>query len=333
MLELNVPEVLRRIGPNDRVLDVGGWARCFNRADYVLDKFPFETRGARYGERLGLGPQGGELERFSAETWVTRDLCDREPWPFPDRFFDYCMCSHTLEDIRDPLWVCSEMRRVAKAGYIETPSMAFELTRGREAGVPVGLSHHFWIVEVAGDEITFHPKLHNLHGDPRLSLPPEYGASMSAEDRVTWLFWEGDFSAREGWLHLDTVVQFVSSLGSFNVSEQGSSINLDADRRILELSQANENALLEVWSLRARLDEAEAQRQSSEESLRILREQVDRAIATLHETAADRDLALARLSPIDGVGPTALGVARGLHRLSERHPRLSSLIRRVVKVA
>jgi hypothetical protein len=31
------------------------------------------------------------------------------------------ICSHTLEDIRDPLWVCSEMIRIGKAGYIELP--------------------------------------------------------------------------------------------------------------------------------------------------------------------------------------------------------------------
>ena len=61
MLDANVPEVLRRIGPRDRVLDVGGWGRCFNRADAVIDKHPYETRGTAYAERLGLGPQGGDV--------------------------------------------------------------------------------------------------------------------------------------------------------------------------------------------------------------------------------------------------------------------------------
>jgi hypothetical protein len=59
------------------VLDVGGWAKPFARADWVIDLMPFETRGL-YG-RL----EGG-TDRFSSETWVRRDICDRAPWPFDD---------------------------------------------------------------------------------------------------------------------------------------------------------------------------------------------------------------------------------------------------------
>ena len=39
-----------------------------------------------------------------------------------DGFFDFAICSHTLEDVCDPVWVCEELARVAKAGYIEVPS-------------------------------------------------------------------------------------------------------------------------------------------------------------------------------------------------------------------
>ena len=45
-----------------------------------------------------------------------------EPLPFPDGSFDFIYCRHTLEDIYDPMWVCREMGRVGRAGYIETPS-------------------------------------------------------------------------------------------------------------------------------------------------------------------------------------------------------------------
>ncbi|RUL89061.1 methyltransferase domain-containing protein [Tautonia sociabilis] len=331
MFDANVPEVLRRIAPEARVLDVGGWARCFNRADYVIDKFPYETRGSRYGDRLGLGPQGGTLERFSEATWICRDLCDREPWPFPDGYFDFCTCSHTLEDLRDPIWVCSEMRRVARAGYIETPSMAFELTRGREAGVPVGLSHHFWVVEVEGSTITFHPKLHSLHGDPGLSLPPEVGASLPPEALVSWLFWEGDFEAREGWLHPELVGRFVASFGPFPEAEPTGVAGPDA--RVFALSRANEEARALIWELRARLEHAEQQWHASQQSLRVVESQVERALAALHATSAELDEARARLRELDGVGPKAIGIARRLQRLSDRHPGLKAVLRRVVRAA
>src|SRR5215204_5526988 len=97
------------------VLDVGGWGSPWPRADWVIDLMPYETRGL-------YGPAARDRERFSRETWVERDVCAREPWPFGDDQFDYAVCSHTLEDLRDPVYVCAELNRIARAGYVEVPS-------------------------------------------------------------------------------------------------------------------------------------------------------------------------------------------------------------------
>ena len=212
MHDANESAVLGQIGPEDVVLDIGGWARCFNRANYVMDAYPYGRHGRHYLESMGLGPQGGDVEHFTAETWIARDLCDRQPWPFADKSIDYCTCSHVLEDIRDPIWVCSEMNRVAKRGYIEVPSMAFEMSRGREPGVPVGLSHHRWICDLDGSQLVFAPKNHMIHGDRRLSLPAAFGRTLPPEAQVTWLFWEGSFSFREGWLTAADMEAFVRRL-------------------------------------------------------------------------------------------------------------------------
>lgn len=115
MYEPNVSLILEKIGPEDVVLDIGGWACPFNRANYVMDVQPYETRG--FYRTIGLpASQGGALEHFSKDTWIRRDFCDREPYPFGDKSIDFVVCSHTLEDIRDPMWVCSEMVRIAKRG-------------------------------------------------------------------------------------------------------------------------------------------------------------------------------------------------------------------------
>lgn len=333
MLDANVPEVLRRIGPRDRVLDVGGWGRCFNRADAVIDKHPYETRGTAYAERLGLGPQGGASERFDASTWVCRDLCDREPWPFPDQSFDFCTCSHTLEDIRDPLWVCSEMRRVARAGYIECPSPAFELTRGREAFVPVGLSHHFWLVEVRGDAITFLPKLHHLHGDPRLSIPAAVGAALPLDQQVTWLFWEGTFTAKEGWPHREPIEQLVAALTAGAALDDAGPIGAAAERRIFELSRALDEARARLWEASERLAYAEQQWEGTRGMLAVVEQQRDHALAALaagHPPAAPEPGVRWRLDPAEELGPRAIGIARRLQRLSKQHPRLARLARRLL---
>lgn len=197
MFDENVEKILARLGPGDRVLDIGGWARPFNRADYVLDMESYETRGY-YGAQLPA--QGGTKERFSRETWIRRDICAGEPYPFADKELDFVVCSHTLEDIRDPLRVCSEMIRIAKAGYIEVPSRVAESCRGIEAG-QVGWSHHRWLIDIADDAIVFTMKYHKIHAHWRFSLPESHLRALDERDQVQWLFWEDRFDFREHHVH------------------------------------------------------------------------------------------------------------------------------------
>jgi ubiquinone/menaquinone biosynthesis C-methylase UbiE len=150
---------------------------------------PYATRGA-YGER------GEERERFSAQTWVERDICDRDPWPFADGQFDFAICSHTLEDVRDPVWVCSELTRVARAGYVEVPSRLEEQAWG-VAGEWVGWSHHHWLCDVGEDEITFVLKPHVIHARPQYYLEAPLVSTLTPAERVATMFWQDGFSFGE----------------------------------------------------------------------------------------------------------------------------------------
>lgn len=102
MLAQNAARIVEMLDDGAVVLDVGGGAVRFPRADWVMDLLPYEARGAK-----------AEHERFSAQRWIRRDICDREAYPFEDGEIDFVVCSQTLEGIRDPLWVCSEMIRIA----------------------------------------------------------------------------------------------------------------------------------------------------------------------------------------------------------------------------
>src|SRR5919112_583208 len=116
MREAARTQIMQTLAADANVLDVGGWAVPFPRADWVIDLAPYETRGT-------WGYDGDPAaERFTAATWIQRDICERDPWPFEDASFDFVICSHTLEDVRDPVWVCSELVPIGKAGYIEVPS-------------------------------------------------------------------------------------------------------------------------------------------------------------------------------------------------------------------
>ena len=162
MLESSASAIAQRLDADALVLDVGGAARPFPRADWILDLIPYEARGQ-------LGWDGDRrAERFGPDTWVQRDICDREPWPFADRQFDFAICSHTLEDVRDPVWAARELQRVAAAGYIEVPALREELTYGIQ-GPWVGWGHHHWLV-LAGERPARVP-LQAPRGQPA-RLPP-----------------------------------------------------------------------------------------------------------------------------------------------------------------
>lgn len=189
MFEDSLRRISERLDDSARVLDVGGWARPLNRADWVLDLMPYDSRGM-----LGHDGEGGE--RFSSDTWVERDICAREPWPFEDRSFDFAVCSHTLEDLRDPVWVCAELQRVARAGYIEVPSRLEEQSWNVQ-GPWVGWGHHHWLIDVEDDDITFVFKPHILGGIPGSAFPAGFADLLPAGDRRQMLWWEGRFGCRE----------------------------------------------------------------------------------------------------------------------------------------
>ena len=188
MLASAEARLVAELPPDALVLDVGGWAKPLARADWVIDLLPHETRGL-------YGAADAAAERFTAATWVQRDICASEPWPFEDGQFDFAVCAHTLEDVRDPVRVCEELVRVARAGYVEVPAPVEELTWGLQ-GPWVGWSHHHWICELESDGLRFTFKPHLL-GAPGRHLPAGTCDALDPEQRVLALWWEGSFAFRE----------------------------------------------------------------------------------------------------------------------------------------
>jgi ubiquinone/menaquinone biosynthesis C-methylase UbiE len=192
----NAQRLLESIPDDARVVDVGGGAAPFPRADYVIDAMAFEGLGSgsdgNINERLRIKP------RYSKERWIQVDLCDRRPWPIADKTFDFAICSHLLEDIRDPIWVCSELRRIAKSGYIEVPSRVVEQSKGIENPRHAGYYHHRWLIKRNQNGLEFRHKPHVLHSvknaivkhlSPGQRINPRYG--------IVTLDWSDSFEAKE----------------------------------------------------------------------------------------------------------------------------------------
>jgi len=194
MLESTRKHLLDSIDDAAAVLDIGGWADPFARANWVIDLMPYETRGMY--EREGWVGARQERERFTRDTWIVRDLCSHEPYPFGDDEFDFVICAQTLEDLRDPIWVCHEINRIGKAGYIEVPSRLEEQSWG-VAGPFVGWSHHRWLIDISDGRINFSQKLHSIHARPDQHFPAGFWHALSEEERIQTLRWEGTFAYGE----------------------------------------------------------------------------------------------------------------------------------------
>lgn len=188
-LLLDALRALHARSPDARILDVGGWHAPCNYATHLVDIMPLETlkRSAGYGDC--------EL-RVTPETYHRLDIC-ADPLPFPDRSFDFVVCRHTLEDLRDPIAVCREMNRVGRAGYIETPSRVYESTKGVERPWWCGHYHHRWLVEVSGSRVSFQFKPHNLHASRAFYFRRWPWQQMRDRYRVVSLLWEGSFEYEE----------------------------------------------------------------------------------------------------------------------------------------
>jgi len=75
--------------------------------------------------------------------------------------FDFCICTHTLEDIMNPGFVCEQMSKIAHAGYIAVPSKHRELARF-EYSCYRGYIHHRWIFTIHDNQCIGFPKINYI---------------------------------------------------------------------------------------------------------------------------------------------------------------------------
>jgi hypothetical protein len=72
--------------------------------------------------------------------------------------FDFAICTHTIEDIVNPGLVLTMLPKIAKQGYITTPSIRAELSNV-ESPNWLGYIHHRHIIDHSDKKIILAPKL------------------------------------------------------------------------------------------------------------------------------------------------------------------------------
>lgn len=127
---------LKRIKPDDLVLEIGSGNNPHPRADILCDRYLTKNI-----ERAGA---------FSIVVDRPFVVCDGYRLPFADKSFDYVICSHILEHMERPAAFLDEIMRVGKAGYIEVPSALSERL--------FGWNFHHWYCTARGRTLVMIPK-------------------------------------------------------------------------------------------------------------------------------------------------------------------------------
>ena len=228
------------ISTNDLVLDVGSGQNPNLRADVLCDRFVSDAS-----------------ERACGATLVAdRPLvvADAEELPFRDRAFDFVICSHLLEHVRDPVKLLGELQRVARRGYIETPSSVHERLYGNP--------FHKWYVDLADGTLQLVAKPEARPADPiQTWFRRLYENDLDVQDWVNHRLEELGFLVRYHWEdNIDVVVHgelpengdFVFATpsekedGSAAPKTLGQKLKHDLSRWMRRRSRPNRETLLEL---------------------------------------------------------------------------------------
>lgn len=159
-MSLSDSEIIHKfkILPTDKILDIGGSMKQHREINVHTLVDIIRPENAPYGPL-----------KLLAKNFVQADLV-REKLPFKDKEFDFCLCTHTLEDLSYPFLTIDEMSRVAKRGYIATPAFGkdiifshFNLTDWLTGARRVpGIGHHKWLFYKQGKLMCVVPKNYPL---------------------------------------------------------------------------------------------------------------------------------------------------------------------------
>lgn len=95
------------------------------------------------------------------------DICDESNYKKIVNFveanglFDYCICTHTLEDLYNPFLPLKYMPRIAHAGVITMPTITDELSPVQSLSWN-GYIHHRWMFDFLDGKIFIIPKIKSL---------------------------------------------------------------------------------------------------------------------------------------------------------------------------
>ncbi|MFZ4396280.1 MAG: hypothetical protein ACOYOU_11715 [Kiritimatiellia bacterium] len=157
-------ETRRSQNPDFRILEVGAAAnpQYDDLVDTYMDLFPVRSQ----------------------KPTITGDINLPEVWDsMSGKSWDFVICSHVLEDIRDPLFVLRQLTRHARGGFIAVPNKHTELSKV-ESWLYVGYAHHRWIFTVQHDVLRILAKWPIANYFARVAAPARWLGRLPGAERI-----------------------------------------------------------------------------------------------------------------------------------------------------
>jgi hypothetical protein len=131
------------------VVDVGGsingWSIPY--VDAIVDFNPLPE----------LNDNNKSIKYFSCDITNPYNYDEINKYILENGKFDFCICTHTLEDIMNPGFVLTKIAEMSKEGYIAFPSKYRELSYCE--GNWRGYIHHRWIFTIKNNVLIGFPKI------------------------------------------------------------------------------------------------------------------------------------------------------------------------------
>ncbi|MDD3037765.1 class I SAM-dependent methyltransferase [Bacteroides sp.] len=159
------------IKKKDKVLEVGSGHNPTFRSNTIVEKY-VDTNYHRCGD----------VKIYPHQTFVN---APGEILPFKDKEFDYVICNQVLEHVDDPVLFVREQCRVAKRGYLETPSLLGEFLFPKKS--------HKWVILYINNKLVLFEKdkMPGNYGNNYGELFLNYLPYQSLIYKLLW-FTEGD---------------------------------------------------------------------------------------------------------------------------------------------